>query len=139
MAVRPLRCLGLAVKEGPDLGQLNKLTNEEEAAASPYLRNPSQFAQIESNLVFLGIAGIKDPARPEAARAIAQCREAGVRVIMITGDSRETAIAIGACMHALSALTGALVDACLTVCLSICLSVCLSVCVSVTNGPDTST
>ena len=96
MAVRPLRCLGLAVKEWPDLGQLNKLTNEEEAAASPYLRNPSQFAQIESNLVFLGIAGIKDPARPEAARAIVQCREAGVRVIMITGDSRETAIAIGA-------------------------------------------
>jgi P-type Ca2+ transporter type 2C len=97
MAVRPLRCLGLAVKEGPDLGQLNKLTSEEEAAASPYLRNPSQFAQIESNLVFLGICGIKDPARPEAARAIIQCREAGVRVIMITGDSRETAIAIGAC------------------------------------------
>lgn len=95
MAVRPLRCLGLAVKDGADLGQLAKLTNEEEAAASPYLRNPSQFAQIESNLVFLGICGIKDPARPEAARAIVQCREAGVRVIMITGDSRETAIAIG--------------------------------------------
>ena len=56
-----------------------------------------QFTQIESNLVFLGICGIKDPARPEAARAIHQCREAGVRVIMITGDSRETAIAIGAC------------------------------------------
>ena len=95
MAVRPLRCLGLAVKDGADLGPLAKLTSEEEAAASPYLRNPSQFAQIESNLVFLGIAGIKDPARPEAARAILQCREAGVRVIMITGDSRETAIAIG--------------------------------------------
>jgi P-type Ca2+ transporter type 2C len=93
MAVRPLRCLGLAVKEGSELGALNRVSNEDEAAT--YLRNPSQFAQIESNLVFLGICGIKDPARPEAARAIQQCRGAGVRVIMITGDSKETAIAIG--------------------------------------------
>jgi Ca2+-transporting ATPase len=98
MAVRPLRCLGLAVKDSGDLGPLNKLASDEAAAASPYLRNPSQFANIESNLVFLGIAGIKDPARPEAARAILQCRQAGIRVIMITGDSRETAVAIGACV-----------------------------------------
>lgn len=94
MAIRPLRCLGLALKEGGELGALNKLTTEEEAAASPLLRNPSQFGQIESGLTFVGICGIKDPARPEAAKAIVQCREAGVRVIMITGDSKETAVAI---------------------------------------------
>ena len=99
MAVRPLRCLGLAIKDSGDLGPLNRLMNEDAVASSPYLRNPSQFAHIESNLVFLGICGIKDPARPEAAKAIAQCRKAGVRVIMITGDSKETAIAIGACQY----------------------------------------
>lgn len=96
MATRPLRCLGLALKEGSDLGPLNRLNDEEGVAASPYMRNPSHFAQIESNLIFMGICGIKDPARPEAAAAILRCREAGVRVIMITGDSKETAIAIGA-------------------------------------------
>ena len=42
MAVRPLRCLGLAITEGSDLGPLNKLGTEEQAGASPYLRNPSQ-------------------------------------------------------------------------------------------------
>ena len=41
-----------------------------------------------------GIVGIKDPARPEVAASIQACREAGIRVIMITGDARDTAIAI---------------------------------------------
>jgi Ca2+-transporting ATPase len=99
MAVRPLRCLGLAMKEGGELGALNKVSTEEEAASSPLLRNPAQFGQIESGLTLVGICGIKDPARPEAARAILQCREAGVRVIMITGDSRETAVAIARDVH----------------------------------------
>ncbi len=40
------------------------------------------------------MVGIKDPARPEVAQSIEQCTEAGIRVIMITGDARDTAIAI---------------------------------------------
>jgi P-type E1-E2 ATPase len=36
----------------------------------------------------------QDPARPEVAQAIVQCQKAGVRVIVITGDSKETAVAI---------------------------------------------
>ena len=40
------------------------------------------------------MVGIKDPARPEVADSINKCHDAGVRVIMITGDARDTAVAI---------------------------------------------
>jgi Ca2+-transporting ATPase len=46
------------------------------------------------NLVFLGLVGMQDPLRPEAARAIQDCYSAGVEVAMVTGDSPETAAAI---------------------------------------------
>ncbi|MHB8169413.1 MAG: cation-translocating P-type ATPase [Thermoleophilia bacterium] len=45
-------------------------------------------------LVFLGIAGIQDPPRPEAAAAVQACRRAGIRVYMVTGDHLETARAV---------------------------------------------
>jgi len=47
------------------------------------------------DLTFLGLVGIIDPPRPEAIRAIALCRQAGIRVKMITGDHAGTACAIG--------------------------------------------
>ena len=50
---------------------------------------------IESNLTFIGLIGMIDPARPEAAEAIASCQSAGIKVVMITGDHRTTAEAIG--------------------------------------------
>jgi P-type Ca2+ transporter type 2C len=52
-------------------------------------------AEVESDLVFLGLVGIIDPARPEVLPAIASAREAGIRTIMITGDYPDTAAAIG--------------------------------------------
>lgn len=84
MATRPLRCLGLAVKSG--MPPADELPNK--------LQNTNDYITIEQGMVFCGIAGIKDPARPEVRPAIAECVDAGVRVIMITGDNKETAEAI---------------------------------------------
>jgi sodium/potassium-transporting ATPase subunit alpha len=49
---------------------------------------------IENDMVFAGLIGIEDPPRPEVPDAIRKCREAGIKVIMITGDGSRTAIAI---------------------------------------------
>jgi len=49
---------------------------------------------LESELVYLGMVGIIDPPRPEAAAAVAEARRAGVRVMMITGDHPRTAVRI---------------------------------------------
>lgn len=49
----------------------------------------------EENLIFVGMVGMKDPARPEAADAVERFRKAGVSTVMITGDHVDTALAIG--------------------------------------------
>jgi P-type Ca2+ transporter type 2C len=51
--------------------------------------------ELDNELVFIGIIAIKDPLRPEAAETIKLCRQAGIRPIIITGDHKLTAIAIG--------------------------------------------
>ncbi|HAE92056.1 MAG TPA: ATPase [Tissierella sp.] len=48
----------------------------------------------EVDMTFIGLVGMIDPARPEAKDAIAKCKEAGIKTIMITGDYKETAFAI---------------------------------------------
>ena len=58
----------------------------------PEFSDPSE---IENNLTFIGMVGMIDPCRPEVYAAIKECKEAGVRVVMITGDHKDTAIAIG--------------------------------------------
>lgn len=50
---------------------------------------------LKDGMIFIGIAGMMDPPRPEAIEAIAQCQGAGIRVKMITGDHPETAMSIG--------------------------------------------
>ena len=82
MASRPLRCLALATKEVSDWEDVER-------------GGPAAHEAFESDLVLEGVAGIRDPPRPEAKRAIQRCKSAGVRVFMITGDSKETAVAIG--------------------------------------------
>ena len=49
---------------------------------------------VERNLVFLGLFAMKDPLRPEAIEAVRLCREAGIKTVMITGDHKDTAVAI---------------------------------------------
>lgn len=71
-------------------------------------------AQWEQDLCFLGLTGMMDPVRPEVAAAIAECRQAGIRPVMITGDHKDTAVAIGKQLQIIEspeqALTGAELD-----------------------------
>lgn len=66
------------------------------------------------NLVFLGLTGMIDPPRPEVYDAVATCRRAGIKAVMITGDHRDTAVAIAKELDFLSqghlALTGPELD-----------------------------
>lgn len=75
MALQALRNLGFACRELP--------------------KTMSQFDEkIEENFMFIGIMGMIDPPRTEVKDAIALCKSAGIRVVMITGDHKLTAIAV---------------------------------------------
>ena len=71
-------------------------------------------AFLEQDLCFLGLTGMIDPVRPEVKPAIVECREAGIRPVMITGDHKDTAVAIakelGIITDASQAITGAELD-----------------------------
>ncbi|WP_368247751.1 calcium-translocating P-type ATPase, PMCA-type [Clostridium perfringens] len=73
MSNRALRCIGGAYK-------VENLTRSE---------------SLENELIFLGIAGIIDPPRPEVKDSVIKCRLAGITPVMITGDHKNTAFAIG--------------------------------------------
>lgn len=76
LASQAFRMLGMAYKDLPD--------------------NLQDFTEkiVENNLVFVGLEAMIDPPREEAAKAIAMCKQAGIRNVMITGDHKLTAMAI---------------------------------------------
>lgn len=77
---------------------------------------PSDFEaeHLEQELCFVGLTGMIDPIRPEVKAAIEECKGAGIRPIMITGDHKDTAVAIakelGIITDASQAITGAQLD-----------------------------
>src|SRR5829696_4871392 len=79
--------------------------------------NPEQFKteDLERDLIFVGLVGMIDPARPEVRPALERAREAGIRTVMITGDYPNTARAIaetvGLLQHDRKVMTGAQLDA----------------------------
>ncbi|KAI5615546.1 sarcoplasmic/endoplasmic reticulum calcium ATPase 3 isoform X1 [Silurus asotus] len=77
-----LRCLALATRDTP----IRKEQMD--------LENSAKFSEYESNLTFVGCVGMLDPPRKEVIGSIKLCSEAGIRVIMITGDNKGTAVAI---------------------------------------------
>ena len=88
MAGRALRVLGVAQREFAEI--------------------PGQTSvdAVESDLVFLGLVGMQDPPRPEARDAVRECFNAGITPVMITGDHKDTAVAIA---HDVGIMTGAAV------------------------------
>ena len=76
MASKALRVLSLAIRLYDD--------------------KPNSFdsKELEKDMVFVGLTGMIDPVRPEAKDAVQECRQAGIRPIMITGDQLDTAVAI---------------------------------------------
>lgn len=78
-ASKALRVLAFAYKEYDDSSE--KFIEEASARA-------------EEGMIFVGLMGMIDPARPDAKLAIKTCQKAGIRVVMITGDYKETAVEI---------------------------------------------
>jgi Ca2+-transporting ATPase len=76
MAKNGMRVLGLAYKE---------ISGDPDALS---------VRDIESGLIWLGLAGMMDPPRPEVKDSVEKCKDAGIGVVMITGDQKPTAVAI---------------------------------------------
>lgn len=77
-----LRCLALATADSPM------------SPADMDLEDSTKFVKYEVNLTFVGVVGMLDPPRMEVKPMIERCKQAGIRVIMITGDNKDTAEAI---------------------------------------------
>ncbi|XP_027177916.1 calcium-transporting ATPase 4, endoplasmic reticulum-type-like [Coffea eugenioides] len=92
MSTKALRVLGFAYKD--DIPEFATYTGDEDHPAHKLLLNPANYSSIESKLIFVGLAGIRDPPRKEVRQAIEDCRAAGIRVMVITGDYKNTAEAI---------------------------------------------
>lgn len=91
---------GEGVKELTDeevegwLSRLNDMTSRALRVLALAYRKLPDGDDEERDLVFVGLVGMMDPPRREAADAIETCKRAGIKVVMITGDHRDTAVAI---------------------------------------------
>ncbi|OBT51113.1 calcium-translocating P-type ATPase, SERCA-type [Pseudogymnoascus sp. 24MN13] len=88
----------LLLKEVVDYGnrglRVIALASVEDVESNPLLKKAKttdDYLKLEQNLTLVGLVGMLDPPRPEVAGSIKKCKEAGIRVIVITGDNRNTA------------------------------------------------
>ncbi|KAI1178729.1 putative calcium P-type ATPase [Nemania sp. FL0916] len=91
----------LLLKEVVDYGnrglRVIALASLDDVGSNPLIstaKTSVDYVQLEQNLTLLGLVGMLDPPRPEVAAAIKKCKAAGIRVIVITGDNRNTAESI---------------------------------------------
>lgn len=66
----------------------------DDASSKPLLRSATtteEYAKLEQGMTLIGLVAMSDPPRPEVAESIRKCRDAGIRVVVITGDSQTTA------------------------------------------------
>jgi Ca2+ transporting ATPase len=92
------RLSNILLKEVVDYGnrglRVIALASVDNVVSNPLLKTAktaAEYSQLEQNLTLLGLVGMLDPPRPEVAGSIRKCKEAGIRVIVITGDNRNTA------------------------------------------------
>lgn len=73
------------------------LASVDDVASNPLLnsaKTTQEYSRLETNMTLIGLVGMLDPPRPEVTRSIRKCKEAGIRVVVITGDNQNTAESI---------------------------------------------
>jgi Ca2+-transporting ATPase len=90
---KSLRSIALCIKE--NLRELQGIDYNDRNALKAHFKDRKNIKDLEQDLTYLGVVGMIDPPRPEVRDAISTCYEAGIRVIMITGDNKDTAESIG--------------------------------------------
>ncbi len=97
MAQEGLRVLALAYRPlaAAEVTRLTPQSSKLKAQSSNRTEPPHVGChELEQHLILAGLVGLEDPPRPEVPAAVARCREAGIRVIMVTGDHPHTALAV---------------------------------------------
>ncbi|KOS20920.1 Calcium-transporting ATPase sarcoplasmic/endoplasmic reticulum type [Escovopsis weberi] len=95
------KLLGLLSKEVVEYGnrglRIIALASIDDVSENPLIstaKSTEEYTQLEQNMTFLGLVGMLDPPREEVPLSVRQCKEAGIRIIVITGDNRNTAESI---------------------------------------------